>query len=339
MGGMTIEGARLRPLSEAGRDAARVLEIVAGGYAGFAPVVGEGEAVLAWCRALLGSSAFACNERWVRFVAASDAAGRSAFGTVENALWDLVGRKLGVPLYELLGGALRQRVAIAAPVRIAAEESVEAVVAQAKRLVDGHGFRTLALLDGGTAGQRTASVLAALRVAFGPAMGLRLHLPAGCVRPARDAALTALGLEFLECAGDDASGEREAWAGDPPLAGGRGLAAGPLIAEMCRRGVVQVLVAEPGSAGGVPGIARLGALARAFQLELALACAGGSRWELALAVQLAATQPMAEQAVLCPDAAALSDVEDGMLTLSGAPGIGVDLAPGLGDAAPEDTAS
>jgi hypothetical protein len=28
-----------------------------------------------------------------------------------------------------------------------------------------------------------------------------------------------------------------------------------------------------------------------------------------------------------------------MLTLSGAPGIGVDLAPGLGDAAPEDTAS
>jgi galactonate dehydratase len=339
MGGMTIEGARLRPLSEAGRDAARVLEIVAGGYAGFAPVVGEGEAVLAWCRALLGSSAFACNERWVRFVAASDAAGRSAFGTVENALWDLVGRKLGVPLHELLGGALRQRVAIAAPVRMADDESVEAIVARTKRLVDARGFRTLALLDDGATWQRTASVLAALRAAFGPAMGLRLHIAAGGVGPERGAALTALGLDFIERADDGGTEDNSVRAGDPPLAGGRGLAPGSRIAAMLRHGALQVLIADSGSAGGVPGIARLGALARAFQVELALVCAGGSPWELALAAQLAATQPMAGPAIFCPDAATLGDVEDGMLGLSDVPGIGVDLSLGLGDAAPGDTVS
>jgi D-galactarolactone cycloisomerase len=338
MSGLTIEGARLRPLQGTTTgSAAFVLEIVAAGRSGFAPVAGEHGAILAWCRTLLGSSAFAYNERWVKFAAASD--GWPTFGTVENALWDLVGRKLGVPLHELLGGALRHRVAIAAPVRMADEESVEAIVARTKRLVDARGFRTLALLDDGATWQRTASVLAALRAAFGPAMGLRLHIAAGGVRPERGAALTALGLDFIERADDDGTDDNSVRAGDPPLAAGRGLAPGSRIAAMLRHGALQVLIADSGSAGGVPGIARLGALARAFQVELALVCAGGSPWELALAAQLAATQPMAGQAIFCPDAAALGDVEDGMLRLSDVPGIGVDLSRDLGDAAPGDTVS
>src|SRR5947209_4706158 len=41
----------------------------------------------------------------------ADRVGASAIGAIDTALWDIAGKALGVPVYQLLGGLVRERVA------------------------------------------------------------------------------------------------------------------------------------------------------------------------------------------------------------------------------------
>ena len=69
----------------------------------------------------------------------------SAISGIEQAMWDILGKSLGVPVYQLLGGACRDRIRIYAQCH---GDTPEAVAARAKELVS-QGFTALkTVLDG-----------------------------------------------------------------------------------------------------------------------------------------------------------------------------------------------
>ena len=76
----------------------------------------------------------------------------SALSGVEHALWDLAGKAVGLPVYKLLGGPLRDRIKVYAHVR---GRSVEEAVASAKDSV-AKGFKALKT---GPAGGRPARIV------------------------------------------------------------------------------------------------------------------------------------------------------------------------------------
>ena len=62
---------------------------------------------------LIGSSAIAIEDIWQTLYRGGFYRGgpilMSALAGIDQALWDIKGKSLGVPVYELLGGAVRQK--------------------------------------------------------------------------------------------------------------------------------------------------------------------------------------------------------------------------------------
>jgi glucarate dehydratase len=112
----------------------------------------------------------------------------NAFSAFEVALLDLQARTIGIPLVELLGGAMRQAVPFSAylffkyPAHIDATyppdrwgEAVDpaGIVAQAKRMIDAHGFGSIKLKAGALPPEIEVESIKALARAF-PGMPLRI---------------------------------------------------------------------------------------------------------------------------------------------------------------------
>ena len=128
---------------------------------------------------------------------------------IEMALLDIQGKVLDLPLYELLGGKVRDTVPVAGYVfyRHANKNgagqvhSVEEVLAFARQIVDRHGFTSLKLKGGYFPPEHDRDVLIALRETFGRDLGLRID-PQGswtvatAVRIGQQ--LERLGLDYFE---------------------------------------------------------------------------------------------------------------------------------------------
>ena len=74
--------------------------------------------------------------------------GRTLFAAVsalEQALWDLCGKKLGVPVYQLLGGSVRDRVHVYANIGYAARDDSPEALAEAARGATSEGFQSIKL--------------------------------------------------------------------------------------------------------------------------------------------------------------------------------------------------
>lgn len=93
---------------------------------------------------------------------------------IEMACLDLAGKKFGVPVHQLLGGAVRETVPLAAYLfyryanadGVGAIEQPDEMVAHARELVDEHGFTTLKLKGGVHRPEHEFATLSALRDAF-----------------------------------------------------------------------------------------------------------------------------------------------------------------------------
>lgn len=103
------------------------------------------------------------------------------FSAVEVALLDIMGQALGQPVYNLLGGKVRDPIPFAAYLfyhfdcpSLGECLSTEALVRQARRMVDRHGFNALKLKGGVLPPDEEMESIRALRAEFGPDFRLRL---------------------------------------------------------------------------------------------------------------------------------------------------------------------
>lgn len=155
---------------------------------------------------LVGLSAFDLNDLWARVLAfsiqgktahvemelAPGSLGgnlvNSAFSAFEVAFLDLQARTLGIPLVELLGGAVRNKVAYSAYLFYKWDAAVDPeyapdpygeavnpqqIVQQAKQMIDQYGFESIKLKAGVFDPQEEADAILALKAAF-PKAPLRI---------------------------------------------------------------------------------------------------------------------------------------------------------------------
>jgi glucarate dehydratase len=310
------------------------------------------------CEGLIGADPFDLNRRRRRFAPLpfSNMDGRNgwmAYGGVEAACFDLIGRHLNVPLFELLGGRHTERVKTAAvmgaypieqPVTVEELEAffadlanVEVVVAKAKELIEDGGYDSLKIKSAGISPAWDAAVLRALREAFGPALNLRLDAnggftPVEALRLGR--AIEDLDLEYLE----------DPVAGIDAMARLRRDLRTPFATNMCiidfdqlpvgiRAGAADIVLGDIFHWGGVQAFRELAAVCGAFRLGMGM----HSFWEMGLAtalnLHLAAAHAQVDHAIdgilwLYPDditAGPRMVVQGGALPVPDGPGVGVEL--------------
>ena len=89
---------------------------------------------------------------------------------IEMALWDIVGKALNTPVYNLLGGKVRERIPLSYSVPFGTPEQMAAFAA--KRVEAGH--RTIKVKVGSEDGVRDIAAVKAIRAAIGPDVRLRV---------------------------------------------------------------------------------------------------------------------------------------------------------------------
>ncbi len=269
----------------------------------------------------------------------------AASAGVEAALWDLLGRRLGVPVHALLGGAVRDRVPTYAWVDAEPHAATpEAAAEEAAGLVAA-GFRVVkAVLTGPLDPLPDAGVIRdavrraeAIRAAVGPDVGLIVDFHGRAGPPAARrliAALDPVGPLFIE---EPVLPEHVARLPDvrgtstTPLAAGERLHDRPAAARLLDAGI-DVVQPDVALCGGLLELLRIATLADDRGALLAPHCALGPL-ALAASVQCSAVVPallvqeqlwILEGRVAPPylDMEALSLV-DGAIALPTGPGLGL----------------
>ena len=297
---------------------------------------------------------------------ARSGAGRSVISGIELALWDLKGKALGLPVYQLLGGKVRDRIPVYAsggPALWPVEETVRKVDFYAKR-----GYRATKLSTGlfrlpppapdrqsrlepvrfGFAEKLSVleGVFDRLRREFGAAMDLAIDGHQGGVPnpiPVSEAiaiaeALAPHRLRFYEepLAYTNIDGYCELRARSPiPIAGGESLCGLDQFHPLIARQAVHVIQPDLGFAGGLQETVRIMHHAEAFKLSTAIHTGASMGPSLAASWHLAAASHSVEwlehvlAAKSIQDAILLDSfsVSDGTVGLPSAPGLGVRLTP------------
>ncbi|WP_336321692.1 enolase C-terminal domain-like protein [Streptomyces lavendofoliae] len=266
----------------------------------------------------------------------------------EVACLDALGKSLGLPVHALLGGKVRDTVDYSAYLFYrwdahpgggerddwGAALDPAGVVAQARRLVAEHGFRSFKLKGGVFEPDREIAAVHALAEAF-PGRPLRLD-PNGAwsVETSLYVAERLAGvLEYLE---DPASGvERmaEVAAGsDVPLATNMCVTTFPEIAPAFARGAVQVVLSDHHYWGGLHRTRELAAVCRAFGVGLSMHSNTHLGVSLAAMTHVAATVPDLGHACDSHYPWQTEDVittrhvfRDGRIAVTDTPGLGVEL--------------
>ncbi|HEX7788622.1 MAG TPA: muconate/chloromuconate family cycloisomerase [Methylomirabilota bacterium] len=120
-----------------------------------------------------------------------------ARAAVEMALWDLAGRALGVPVYRLLGGRVRERVPLSWSLAVA--DSQAEIEEARERIARGH--RIFKIKTGAAPLAEDVERVRRLRAAVGPGVSLRVDANQGWDRPTALQAVRALepyALDFVE---------------------------------------------------------------------------------------------------------------------------------------------
>lgn len=212
---------------------------------------------------------------WDRMVRSSFRYGRAgivlhAISGIEIALWDILGKSCGVPVWQLLGGATRERMPAYASMH---KYATPADAAEAALRCVAQGYRAIKLH------QRDVESVRAVREAVGP--GIVLMLDASGAWSPREAlrvaeALAPLDLAWLEeplATMDDYDGLR--WLRDRspvPIAAGENEYTHMGFREMIARRAVDVVQPDVIKTGGIAATRRIIALAESFDLDVSPHC-------------------------------------------------------------------
>ncbi|MCC6175094.1 MAG: galactonate dehydratase [Chloroflexi bacterium] len=266
----------------------------------------------------------------------------SAISGIDQALWDIKGKALGVPVYRLLGGPTRQRVRLYTHFGGA---SAEAAAEQAVSLVE-QGFTALKTgvarptdgADERAIVRATAEKLAKTRLAVGPNVDLMLDnhgqfAPGYTIELLR--AIEPYGLLFFEePVPPDTAGALQKVAevrGDVRLATGERLFNIWEYREILEPQLVDVVQPDVCHAGGISALKKIAALAEAYYVKVAPHNPNGPVATIA-SVHLAASIPnflILEMAQSQPhrDRAQRQGlvIRDGWAELPDRPGLGIEL--------------
>lgn len=313
-------------------------------------IVGVGEIATIWSRKgraqardvneivaplLIGKDALRLNELCVLVRDALGREGNPAKAGIDIALHDLVGKALGLPVHQLLGGKIRDRFTLSHSINMASpEEMAEEAVHLAER-----GFRTLKL-KAGIDHRSDLRALELIRGAVGTEITLRVDLNAGVTSPKEAVrqirALERFELEFVEqpVKGPDLAGmafvrERTT----VPIMADESLWTSADAAALIRLGAADLGNVYVMEAGGL----REGRQAFATLEAAGIPCMLGSMPEFGIGtaaqLHLGATVPnLMETNDLCGFDYQLEDylveplvIEDGTIAVPDGPGLGVEL--------------
>lgn len=197
-----------------------------------------------------------------------------ALSGIDIALWDLKGKALDRPVYELLGGPQRDRIwAYASSLRF---RGIETTISEAKEFVtDGYDAMKLKIGSNRNNGDADIELATALREAVGPDVHLSADANCGYERPtairvARE--LERLGYQWFEepLAPDDHRGYAEMAARlDMPIAGGETEFTRFGFRDLFVAGALDIVQPNVSRAGGFTETMRIAALAEAFHIPYA----------------------------------------------------------------------
>ena len=297
---------------------------------------------------LKGRDAFDVEQHWLSLYRALSFRGMAVTGAlsaVDQALWDLKGKHLGVPVWQLLGGKVRRAVRA---MRVVDTGTADEVVAAAKRAVEVEGYTALKVIlfqhdhhlmrQAERLGDLVAR-FAAVRETVGWEidLGVELHrnMSAGdavllCGELARFRPL------FVEdpIPPDSVAGLRAfAEKVDVPVAAGERNTTVWEFAEYLERPGVAFVRPDVGIAGGITHVKKICALAEAFNAGVLPHAVPSGPVAVAAHVQLGMSAPNWELQEHVPqDDARWTDlvdsvieVRDGYLIAPDRPGLGIDL--------------
>ena len=217
----------------------------------------------------------------------------SAIAGIDQALWDIKGKALGVPVHELLGGRVRDRIRVyswiggdrpgdtARAARAAVERGFTAVKMNATE--------ELHFVDTYDKVTRLLENVQAVRDAVGPDIGLgldfhgRVHKPMAKVLMRELAPFRLMFIEepvlseYLECIPELAA------ISPAPIALGERLYSRYDFKRVLQMGGVDIIQPDPSHAGGITETRKIAAMAEAYDVALALHCPLGP---IALAANL-----------------------------------------------------
>jgi galactonate dehydratase len=217
----------------------------------------------------------------------------SALAGIDQALWDIKGRALGVPIHTLLGGQLRDRIRVYSwiggdrPAQVA--EAARTVVARGFSAVKMNGTEEMQFVDSHAKIDAAIANVAAVREAVGPHVGIGVDFHGRVHRPmARVLAheLAPYKLMFIEepVLSEHAEALREiAQVGSTPIALGERLFSRWDFKRIFEQGCVDIIQPDPSHAGGITETRKIAAMAECYDVALALHCPLGP---IALAANL-----------------------------------------------------
>jgi L-alanine-DL-glutamate epimerase-like enolase superfamily enzyme len=270
-----------------------------------------------------------------------------AISAVDIALWDLIGRATGQPVYNLLGGRTRDRIRVYAS-RLYANEDLDRL-AQESRLLVGLGFTAVKQRFGygphdGIAGMRkNLALVKTVREAAGPDveiaadcyMGWDVPYAIRMIRMIEDAGLRLAWVEEPVIP-DDIKGYARIRRGvNTPISGGEHEFTRFGFQQLIDEGAIDILQPDVNRAGGITEARKIWALAAAHGLPVIPHAGQSHNYHL---VMSHLNSPMAEYFPSPAEGAPVDDdtlfweifdgeprAENGFVSLSGAPGLGLQI--------------
>lgn len=265
---------------------------------------------------------------------------------IEMACLDAAGKALGRPVHSLLGGAVRDRVEVAAYLfyrheldGLGGEASPEAIVERTEALVERYGFRVIKLKGGVFAPEEELEAIKQLRARF-PGAPLRWDPNAAwsvptSLRVAEALRAEGLNLEYLEDPAPELEGMAQVRARTAvPLATNMCLVNYEQLAPGIKLGSVDIILSDVHFWGGFRTNQKMMAVCEAFGLAVGMHSDRELGVSTAAMVHLAAASPQLAYAIDSHYPEQVGDVitnpieiRAGHIEVPQEPGLGVDLDP------------
>jgi len=262
------------------------------GIAGWGEPVLEGRArtveaaVQEFAQTLVGKDPMRINDLWQTMYRGHFYRGgavlMSAIAGIDQALWDIKGKALGVPVYELLGGKVRDKMKVYSWV---GGDRPGDIVEDMQRLMEGgfdtfklNGSEEMAMLDSPRAVDAAVAKIAAVRAALGMSVdfGLDFHgrVAAPMAKPLLQALepLRPLFVEEPVLAEQAEHYPRLAAATSIPLAAGERMYSRFEFKRVLHDGGIAILQPDLSHAGGITECHKIAAMAEAHDVAFAPHC-------------------------------------------------------------------